>query len=171
MKVETLDVSVGARLWHQGAVWTVVEHDGAGVTLRSGEHFKVVHAPSLVGVAEPLDDHPVEDADTELDAILLAALSPKQRAEIEQQARVFDELVLAPSETETPANDRYQAAADKLGISFAPPTAAGSGTRTRDSSDWSTRAGSSPAGPPSPRSGTLRAWRFSGAIETRRTRR
>ncbi|MCM3660375.1 transposase [Georgenia satyanarayanai] len=116
MSVESLDVSVGARLWYQGSAWTVVEHDGDGVMLRSGDHFRKVHAPSLVGAAESLDYRAVQHTDTELDAIVLAALSSKQRAEVERQATVFDELVLAPSET--PANDRYQAAAEELGISL-----------------------------------------------------
>ena len=56
MSAESLDVSVGARLWWQGSAWTVVEHESAIVILRSGEQFKKVHAPSLVGVAQALDD-------------------------------------------------------------------------------------------------------------------
>lgn len=116
MSAESLDVSVGARLWWQGSAWTVVEHESAIVILRSGEQFKKVHAPSLVGVAQALDDRPVQDADAELDAVVLASLTSVQRAEVEQQAKVFDELLLVPSDR--PVDERYRAAAEELGISL-----------------------------------------------------
>ena len=116
MNVEALDVSVGARLWYQGAAWTVVEHDGTGATLRCGDIFKRVHAASLVGVAESLDDPARAEARAELDTVVLASLSAKQRANLERQAKVFDDVVLASASAS--ANDRYQAAADQLGISL-----------------------------------------------------
>lgn len=116
MSAKSLDVSVGARLWWQGSAWTVVEHESAIVILRSGEQFKKVHAPSLVGVAQALDDRPVQDADAELDAVVLASLTSVQRAEVEQQAKVFDELLLVPSDR--PVDERYRAAAEELGISL-----------------------------------------------------
>ena len=90
MSAEVLDVSVGARLWYQGAAWTVVEHDGAGVLLRSGEQLTKVHGPSLVGVAEPLDDRRVVDPTEELGAVVLASLTSAQRADLQRQAAVFD---------------------------------------------------------------------------------
>ncbi|WP_298992970.1 hypothetical protein [uncultured Pseudokineococcus sp.] len=118
MSPEVLDVSVGARLWYQGAAWTVVEHDGTGVLLRSGEQLTKVHGPSLVGAAEPLDDRRVMDPTEELDAVVLASLTSAQRADLQRQAAVFDQHVLNPAKNGTPANERYQAAAKVLGISL-----------------------------------------------------
>lgn len=48
MNTESLDISIGARLWYQGSVWFVAEHDGGGVLLRSGETYKRVRGASLV---------------------------------------------------------------------------------------------------------------------------
>lgn len=115
MSAESLDISVGARLWYEGAAWTVVELDGSSALLRAGDQFKKVHAPSLVGTAESLDLPTVQDARAELDAVVLASLNTKQREEVYREAKVFDELVLATAES--PVNDRYEAAADALGIS------------------------------------------------------
>lgn len=70
MNAESLDVSGGAHLWHQGRTWTVVEHDDAGATLRSGDYFKKVHGASLVGVAEPLDEREPQGPDGELNAVV-----------------------------------------------------------------------------------------------------
>lgn len=78
MSAECLDTSVGARLWYEGAAWTVVELDGSNALLRAGDQFKKVHAPSLVGTAESLDLPTVQDARAELDAVVLASLSNKQ---------------------------------------------------------------------------------------------
>jgi len=99
MSAEVPDVSVGARLWYQGTAWTVLEHDGAGVLLRSGEQFTKVHGPSLVGVAEPLDDRRVVDPTEELDAVVLASLTTAQRADLQRQAAVFDQHVLDPAKS------------------------------------------------------------------------
>lgn len=115
MSPENLDASVGVRLWFEGAVWIVVELDGSTALLRAGDHFRKVHTPSLVGAAESLDRPAAPDARTGLDAVVLASLSSTQRDDIYRESKVFDELVLAPSET--PVNDRYEAAADALGIS------------------------------------------------------
>lgn len=49
MSAETLGTSVGARLWYEGAAWTVVQLDGSAVLLRSADRFMRVHAPALVG--------------------------------------------------------------------------------------------------------------------------
>lgn len=48
MSTETLGISVGARLWYQGSAWSLGEHDGTTVVLRSDEHPNRVHAPSLI---------------------------------------------------------------------------------------------------------------------------
>lgn len=63
MSTETLDISVGARLWYDGSAWTVVEHNGTAVVLRSNEHLKRVHAPSLIGLVESLDEPETKTAD------------------------------------------------------------------------------------------------------------
>ncbi|MFE5776625.1 hypothetical protein [Brachybacterium sp. NPDC056505] len=91
----------------------MVELDGSNALLRAGDQFKKVHAPSLVGTAESLDLPTVQDARAELDAVVLASLSNKQLDGVYREAKVFDELILATSET--PVNDRYEAAADALG--------------------------------------------------------
>lgn len=116
MEPRYLDLSVGARIWHDGSAWTVVEHDGARVALRSGDHLKRVHGTSLVDVAEPLDDSETPRDDSELHAVILGSLNSKQRKELERQAQVFDELLL--DATHTPTNDLYQAVADELGVSL-----------------------------------------------------
>lgn len=116
MEPQYLDLSVGSRIWHDGSAWTVVEHDGTSVTLRSGDHLKRVHGTSLVDVAEPLDDSETPRDDSELHAVILGALSSTQRTELERQAHVFDELIF--DATQTPTNDLYRAVADELGISL-----------------------------------------------------
>lgn len=62
MSTESLDTSVGARLWYEGAAWTVVQLDGSTVLLRSVDRFLRVHAPALVGAARPLDDPRTREA-------------------------------------------------------------------------------------------------------------
>ena len=116
MREESLDVAVGARLWWDGAAWTVMELDGATVMLRSGDRFKKVHAPSLVGLAQPLDEETSQvDPGAELDAVALSSLTAAARRQIEAEAAVFDELVLALSNV--PLEQRYQLAGAKLKIS------------------------------------------------------
>ncbi|TLP73075.1 DDE-type integrase/transposase/recombinase [Nesterenkonia sphaerica] len=115
MNAESLDISIGARLWYQGSAWAVVEHDGSGVLLRSGKSFKKVHGASLVGHAEPLSEK-VQVENRELDVVVLETLDKVQRAEVERQAKIFDEVFLTGSQAS--ADDLYQAAADKLGVSL-----------------------------------------------------
>ena len=97
MRDGSLNVSVGARLWYLGSAWTVVELDGALVTLRSSAHLKKVHGSSLVGSATSLDDNSDVGDSGELEAVALSALNPGKRSEVERQAQVFDEIVMAPS--------------------------------------------------------------------------
>lgn len=116
MRAESLDVSVGVRLWWDGAAWTVMELDGATVMLRCGDRFKKVHAPSLVGLAHPLDEEVAQvDPGAELDAVALSSLTAAARRKIDGEAAVFDELVLAPSDV--PLEQRYQLAGARLKIS------------------------------------------------------
>src|SRR5699024_4358250 len=107
MNAETLNISVGARLWYGGSAWTVVEHDGTTVVLRSTDRLMRAHAGSLLGLAQPLEaaSHH-EDSPSELDAVILANLTPAQRKDIETQAKVFQEWILATSDM--PLQDRYQ---------------------------------------------------------------
>ena len=116
MSVESLDTSVGARLWYEGTAWTVVELDGATVVLRSADRFKRVHAPSLIGLAQPLDERTQDDdPHAELDAVVLGGLTTAQRARVEAEAQVYNQLVLTVSDT--PLEERYQLAGAQLGIS------------------------------------------------------
>ena len=71
MTAESLDTSVGARLWYEGVAWTVVQIDGSTVLLQSADRYLRVHAPALVGVARALDESAHDDSPhAELDAIL-----------------------------------------------------------------------------------------------------
>ncbi|MGP5128015.1 transposase [Brachybacterium tyrofermentans] len=116
MSTESLDTSVGARLWYEGAAWTVVQLDGSAVLLRSVDRFLRVHAPALVGAARPLDDPPHEGGPhAELDAVILAGLTSAQRARIEVEAEIYNQLVLALSDV--PLEQRYEQSAVKLKIS------------------------------------------------------
>lgn len=67
----------------------MVELDGSTALLRAGDQFKKVHAPSMAGTAESLDLLAVQDARAELDAVVLASLSTKQRDGIYREAKVF----------------------------------------------------------------------------------
>ncbi len=116
MTTESLDTSVGARLWYEGAAWTVVQIDGSTVLLQSADRYVRVHAPALVGVARPLDEPFHDDSPhAELDAVILASLTGAQRARIESEAAVYSELVLTVSDV--PLEHRYEEAAVKLAIS------------------------------------------------------
>lgn len=116
MSTESLDTSVGARLWYEGAAWTVVQLEGTTALLRSADRLLRVHVPSLVGAARPLDD-PAHDAPphAELDAVILASLTRAQRSSIEAEAKIYSQLVLAVSDV--PLEQRYEQAAGKLRIS------------------------------------------------------
>ncbi len=116
MSAETLDTSVGARLWYEGAAWTVVQLDGSAVLLRSADRFMRVHAPALVGVARALDDPMQEEGPhAELDAVILAGLTRAQRSCIEAEAEIYSQLVLTISDM--PLEQRYEQAGAKLKIS------------------------------------------------------
>ena len=116
MTTESLDTSVGARLWYEGAAWTVVQIDGSTVLLQSADRYVRVHAPALVGVARPLNESFHDDSPhAELDAVILASLTGAQRARIESEAAVYSELVLTVSDV--PLEHRYEEAAVKLAIS------------------------------------------------------
>lgn len=116
MSTTVLDVSVGARLWYQGTAWTVVELDGFAVTLRSSDQFKRVHAPALTGIAEPLDnDRDDEDSAESLDAVVIASLTPKQRRQIESEARIYEQVVIAANDESF--QERCTTAGEQLGIS------------------------------------------------------
>ena len=116
MSAESLNTSVGARLWYEGAAWTVVQLDGSAVLLRSADRFIRVHAPALVGVARPLDDPGQEERPhTELDAVILAGLTRAQRSSIEAEAEIYSQLVLTISDV--PLEQRYEQAGAKLKIS------------------------------------------------------
>ena len=116
MSTTVLDVSVGSRLWYQGTAWTIVELDGFAVTLRSAEQFKRVHAPALAGIAQPLDeDRDGEDSGESSDAVVIASLTPKQRRQIESEARVYEQVVIAANDESF--QERCTAAGEQLGIS------------------------------------------------------
>lgn len=116
MESDSLNVSVGSRLWHEGAVWTVAELEGTIVVLQARNQFKRVHAPSLVGRAQALDDPPQdEDPHAELDAVILAGLNAEQRRHVEREAEVYEHTVLTQSALGLEA--RYEKAATILDIS------------------------------------------------------
>lgn len=116
MTTESLDTSVGARLWYEGAAWTVVQIDGSTVLLQSADRYLRVHAPALVGVARPLNESVHDDSPhAELDAIILASLTNAQRTRIETEAAIYSEFVLTVSDV--PLEQRYEKAAVKLTIS------------------------------------------------------
>ncbi|MCI4013038.1 TnsA-like heteromeric transposase endonuclease subunit [Brevibacterium sp. ZH18] len=116
MSTTVLDVSVGSRLWYQGTAWTIVELDGFAVTLRSAEQFKRVHAPALAGIAQPLDeDRDGEDSGESSDAVVIASLTPKQRRQIESEARVYEQVVIVANDESF--QERCTAAGEQLGIS------------------------------------------------------
>ena len=97
MSTTVLDISVGSRLWYQGAAWTVVELDGSAVTLRSADQFKRVHAPALTGIAEPLDGSRAgEDISSDLDAVIIASLTSKQRARLSRKRASTKRLSFQP---------------------------------------------------------------------------
>lgn len=113
---DSLDVSVGSRLWHDGAVWTVAELEGSVVVLHTRNQFKRVHAPSLVGRAQALDEPPQDDdPHAELDAVIFAGLDAEQRRQVEREAEVYELTVLTQSALGLEA--RYKNAATTLGIS------------------------------------------------------
>jgi len=116
MSRECLDVSIGARLWYEGAAWPVVQLEGTAVLLRSADRFQRVHAPTLVGVARPLDERAQEkDPHADLDAVLLDGLTSAQRSRIQAEAKVYSQLVLTINDV--PREQRYELAAEELGIS------------------------------------------------------
>lgn len=114
MTAEVLDTSVGQQMWYAGAAWTVVELDGMNVVLRSAERLVRVHAPALVGLASSLSTSSQPTERAELDAVRLGSLTTKQRSAIEREAEVYERLIASSSEKSV--NDRYEAAADELGI-------------------------------------------------------
>lgn len=116
MSTTVLDVSVGSRLWYQGTTWTVVELDGSAVTLRSADQFKRVRAPALTGIAESLDnDRDDEDSVESLDAVVITSLAPKQRRQIESEARIYEQVVIAANDESF--QERCKTAGEQLGIS------------------------------------------------------
>ncbi|MFV0460705.1 MAG: hypothetical protein ACK5MT_18255 [Actinomycetales bacterium] len=109
-----LSVEVGATLWFEGQRWTVSELDRGTVVLTAAGQLRRVRTIDLLDRAgqDPSDD---DAAARDPNAVLLAGLTTKQRAEAERRAAIIRELLDEPPGDE-PIHQRYQAASTRLGV-------------------------------------------------------
>ena len=120
MATGVLEVRAGTRLWFDGQAWTVCEVLTGMVRLQDGSSgFRTVTIGDLLasasGVDGPGDEKPVDAA---LPSVALAALTSKQRGEVEREAAVLSRLLAEMSSAEAAAGSvQLKAAAEVLGVS------------------------------------------------------
>lgn len=112
---EVLTVEVGRHLWLEGTRWSVAELTGDTVVLSAGPVVRRVRVADLPGAAA---QDPVEDGgESDPSAVILAAVTPKQRAAAEAKARVIRPIAKLPADDRT-MDRKCQAAAVELTISL-----------------------------------------------------
>lgn len=114
MSDAVLEVRVGARIWFDGAAWTVCAVNASTVRLHSGVgHYRLASIDDLLGSGSTIE--PVGAAEAEvLPSVMLASLTSKQRAAVEREAAVLTELLVAD---DVSMAERAEAAARTLGVS------------------------------------------------------
>ncbi len=115
-----LTLEAGSRFWFEGEVWEVDTFVGHQVRLRRGVTVRSVSTSALLAAATPLDDTN-EDRDQEgdpftLPAVALAALTSKQRREVERKVEELRPL-LEPESDDLSPTQRLAALAKELGLS------------------------------------------------------
>src|SRR5699024_7075008 len=72
--------------------------------------------PARTGSADPVgNDRDDEDSAESLDAVVIASLTPKQRRQIESEARIYEQVVIAANHESF--QERCTTAGEQLGIS------------------------------------------------------
>ncbi|GAA1436009.1 helix-turn-helix domain-containing protein [Microlunatus lacustris] len=120
MTAAGFELRVGVRVWLDGQGWEVAELDGATVRLLANGRLRTVSVASLANAFA--DDpapgpRPSDDQSWKVPAVVLAALSTKQRDALQRQVAVLRQVLEPPSGDDRPVAERYAAAAAELGIS------------------------------------------------------
>lgn len=115
-----LTLETGSQFWFEGEAWEVDSFLGDQVRLRRRTTVRLVSTSALLAAATPLDepaDDPDGDGDTfALPAVVLAALTSKQRREVERKVEELRPLLQPPSDG-LGAVERLAARAAELGVS------------------------------------------------------
>lgn len=113
------ELRVGGRVWLDGRGWEVAELDGATVRLLGDGRLRPVSVASLASAfaVDPVEGPTLADGQpwTVL-AVVLAALSSKQRDALQRQVAVLRQVLEPPAGDDRPVADRYGAAAAQLGV-------------------------------------------------------
>jgi hypothetical protein len=107
---ETITLSVGAKIWFDGATWTVVEVFGSMVRLRSHTDQRLAEIIDLLRDASPAETPrpDLDDVRSELSATALANLSKRERERIQHQYEVLAPLLDEPHAASRRSTPRLQ---------------------------------------------------------------
>ncbi len=116
-----LTLETGSRFWFEGEVWEVDAFLGDQVRLRRGATIRSVSTTALLETASPLDEReegPDSDADPfSLPTVILAALTVKQRHEVERKVEELRPLLQPGQGDSRSLTKRVAAQAKELGVS------------------------------------------------------
>lgn len=116
-----LTLEPGARFWCEGEVWEVDTFLGDQVRLRRGATVRSVSTTALLETASPLDEpgtgQSAPDDLFTLPAVVLAALTVKQRCEAERKVEELRPLLKAAPDDGRSLRQRVADRASELGVS------------------------------------------------------
>ena len=114
------ELRVGGRVWVDGQGWEVADLDGATVRLLSGGRLRTVSVASLASALNDdpeLEQHASDESAWTVPAVVLAALSTKQRDALQRRVATLRHVLEPPPGDDRPMSERYTAAAAELGVS------------------------------------------------------
>jgi putative transposase len=122
MSRRRFDLTVGAQLWFEGALWHVQRIDAQGVELANGRSPIRVSVAKLYSCASLVVVPEVSDTEEELVAVVLGSLTRDQRQALEERAKHVREVIAASGEGGAKtATEAYKKKSDELGVSGVSP--------------------------------------------------
>jgi putative transposase len=120
MSAAGFELHVGGRVWLDGQGWEVAELNGATVRLLGDGRLRTVSVASLANAFA--DDpkpgpNPSDDQCWTVPAVVLAALSTKQRDALQRRVATLRQVLDPPAGDDRPVSERYTAGAAQLGVS------------------------------------------------------
>lgn len=111
------DLTVGAQLWFEGALWHVQRIDPNGVELTNGRSAIRVSVAKLHSCASLVVAPELSDTEEELVAIVLGSLTREQRQALEERAKHVRDVIAASGEGSAKAMEAYKKKSEELGVS------------------------------------------------------
>lgn len=109
-----VELRPGAHIWFEGDIWLIEEMGPKQATIKRGTRFRAVALGAMVSAAQVVGEPQAGEPEAEPVNVVLAALTPAQRAKVEHRVQVVLTLL---SDDGRPMQERFPEVAQAEGTS------------------------------------------------------